>query len=237
MTSLLLLGFLIGLRHAVETDHVAAVASLATRSPSVGDAVRQGAVWGLGHTLTLFGFGSAVLLLDTVMPERLALGLEFTVGVMLVVLGLDVLRRLVRERVHFHMHRHRGDVVHFHAHSHAPNVAHDPSHHQHGHARRFPLRALAVGLIHGMAGSAALILLTLPQAPSLGQGLAYIALFGLGSIAGMAALSVIIAVPLRYASRSLTWLHNGLQGLIGLTTIGLGLNLAIEIAVVKGALF
>ena len=104
--SLLSLGFLLGMRHALESDHVAAVASLATRSRSMGDTLRQGAVWGAGHTLTLFIFGSLVLLLDTVIPETLARVLEFMVGLMLIGLGIDVLRRQLSERIHFHVHRH-----------------------------------------------------------------------------------------------------------------------------------
>lgn len=222
MTGVLLLGFLIGVRHAVEADHVAAVATLATRSCSIADTVRQGAVWGLGHTLTLLLFGSAVLLLDAVMPERAAHALEFAVGVMLVVLGFDVLRRMLKARIHFHTHRHADGAEHFHAHAHDPGTGHDPAHHDHKHARGFPFRALFVGLMHGMAGSAALILLTLETVSSPAVGIMYIALFGLGSIAGMAALSVVIAIPLRYSAHGLTWLHNGLQGVIGVATITLG---------------
>lgn len=234
MFSLLLLGFLIGMRHAVEVDHLAAVASLASRNTSLGQTLRVGAVWGLGHTLTLFAFGALVLLLDGVVPERLALGLEFAVGLMLIALGLDVLRRLARERIHFHVHQHGGGVRHFHAHSHPPFTRHDPHHHEHTHPQGFPLRALLVGLMHGMAGSAALILLTLEQVPTPGLGLLYILLFGLGSMAGMAALSLVIAVPLRYSARSLTWLHNGLQAGIGVATLALGSSLIVQIALGAG---
>ncbi|HFD80435.1 MAG TPA: urease accessory protein [Gammaproteobacteria bacterium] len=232
---LLSLGFLLGMRHALETDHVAAVASLATRSASVRETIRQGAVWGLGHTLTLFAFGSVVLLMDTVMPQRLAQGLELAVGVMLVGLGIDVLRRVIRERIHFHVHRHDDGVRHFHAHSHAGERGHPELHH-HQHVRGFPLRALFVGLMHGMAGSAALILLTLQTVQSPLTGLLYIALFGIGSIAGMAALSAIIAVPLRYSARGLTWLHNGLQLGIGAMTLAIGALVVYRIGFVDGLL-
>ncbi len=228
--TLLALGFLIGMRHALEADHVAAVASLATGARSVGETVRQGAAWGLGHTLTLFLFGSVVLVMDTVIPERLADGLEFAVGLMLIVLGADVLRRLKKQRVHFHLHRHADGVAHFHAHSHAGEQGpHDPDHHHHEHPRGFPLRALAVGLMHGMAGSAALILLTLQTVQTPLVGLAYIALFGIGSIAGMAVLSAVIAFPLRRTARGLTRLHQGLQAVVGVVTIGLGLSVAMAL--------
>lgn len=235
--SLLLLGFLIGMRHAVESDHVAAVASLATRSRSITDAVRQGAAWGLGHTLTLFLFGSIVLVLDSVMPERLAHTLELLVGVMLVGLGIDVLRRLIQEQVHFHVHRHHDGEVHFHAHSHAGESGHDPDRHHHRHAEGFPVRALLVGLMHGMAGSAALILLTLQTVRSPWTGVLYIALFGIGSMIGMALLSLVIAIPLRASARGVTWLHNGLQAVVGVATIAIGAVLIYEIGWQQRLLF
>jgi hypothetical protein len=234
--SLLSLGFLLGMRHALESDHVAAVASLATRSRSMGDTIRQGAVWGAGHTLTLFVFGSLVLLLDTVIPETLARVLEFTVGLMLIGLGIDVLQRLLRERIHFHVHRHAGGQLHFHAHSHAGEQGH-PAVHHHPHQRgRFPLRALFVGMMHGMAGSAALILLTLQSVHSPLTGMVYIMLFGVGSIAGMAALSAIIAVPLRYSIAGLNWAHNALHALVGVTTLGVGSMIVYDIGIAGGLL-
>ncbi len=236
--SLLSLGFLLGMRHAMESDHLAAVASLATRGGSLRYNVWQGAAWGLGHTLTLFFFGSIVLLVDTVIPERLSQGLEFAVGVMLVLLGADVLRRLLRRRLHFHAHRHADGTLHLHAHSHAGERGHASLHHhphpvpQHG----FPLRALFVGLMHGMAGSAALILLTLQTVSSPLAGLGYIALFGIGSIAGMTLLSLVIALPLRLSAAALTGLHNGMQALIGLGTVTLGCVMVYDIGF-RGGLF
>jgi hypothetical protein len=225
MIGLLVLGFFIGMRHALEADHVAAISSLATRSASRGECIRQGVFWGLGHTFTLFLVGSAVLLLDRALPEKLASGLELAVGVMLVLLGLDVLRRLAKERVHFHLHEHEGGVRHFHGHSHAGESVHRT--HSHGHWRMLPLRALVVGLVHGMAGSAALILLTLDSVPSVGAGLLYILLFGVGSIAGMALLSFAIAVPLRYSAAGLTRLHGMLHATIGLATVAIGIVTAL----------
>ena len=222
MSSILLLGLLLGMRHAIESDHVAAVASLASRQPTFRQTVLQGAVWGVGHTLTLFLACSAVLFLDRLIPERLADALEAAVGLMLVALGIDVLRRLWRDRIHFHVHRHDDGVVHLHAHSHRGESRHDPRHHRHAHAEGFPLRALCVGMMHGLAGSAALILLTLENATSPAAGLGYVALFGVGSIAGMALLSAVIAVPLQWSARSATRLHNALQGGVGVVTIVIG---------------
>ncbi len=217
------------MRHALEADHVAAVASLATRGRSVRDIVRLGATWGLGHTLTLFAVGSAVLILGAQLPENIAAMLELAVGIMLVALGADVLRRIVRDRIHFHAHRHDGDV-HLHAHSHADEATRAASAHDHAHRSSLSFRALLVGAMHGMAGSAALVLLTLGTLQSIWLGMLYMALFGLGSMAGMAVLSLAISVPLRFAARRLTWAYNGLSLAVGVTTIGLGATIIYRIA-------
>jgi len=229
MIEILLMGFLLGMRHAMESDHVAAVASLVTKSPSMRESLRLGSLWGLGHTVTLFIFGSAVMLLDHVIPERMAMMLEFAVGIMLVVLGIDVVRRFMRERVHVHAHRHADGTLHFHAHAHADDTNHDKLSHEHTHTERFPLRALLVGIMHGMAGSAALIVLTLQTVQSFGMGLIYITLFGLGSIGGMAALSMAIMLPLRISSSRYARLHQYLQFSIGTAAIILGISLMFEI--------
>ncbi len=225
MTTLgiLFMGLLIGLRHAIETDHLAAVATLATRSRSMRQTIRLGATWGVGHTLTLFLFGSVVLWMDTVIPEPLAQGLEFAVGGMLVLLGLDVLHRLWRERVHFHLHRHEDGTVHVHAHSHRGQKQHDDAAHAHEHPQGFSLRALLVGMMHGMAGSAALILLTLQTIQDPWMGMVHILVFGLGSVVGMALVSAVIAVPMQLTDRRLTWAHGMFQALIGLFTTATGL--------------
>lgn len=231
MTGLLLLGFLLGIRHAMEADHVAAVAVLATRSGSLKQTIKLGAVWGVGHSLTLFLFGSIILIMDTIVPDQLARALEFAVGVMLIVLGADLLYRLHRERIHFHIHRHASGEAHFHAHSHAGERSHDPARHDHAHPKGFPFRALLVGLMHGMAGSAALILLALQTVESPMQGFIYIALFGVGSIVGMALLSMVIAIPLRRSATGLTWLHNVIQSTVGVATVVFGLLLMYEVGV------
>lgn len=223
------------MQHAMEADHVAAIASLATQNKSFGETAKQGAAWGIGHAATLFLVGGIVLMMDTLVPEHFAQGLELAVGFMLVFLGADVLRRLIKERIHFHQHRH-GETVHFHAHSHKSGQPHKQDPHQHEHIKSFPLRALFVGMMHGMAGSAALIILALNSVSSIGLGMLYIALFGIGSILGMTMLAVVISLPLRYSSRSFTWAHNGLKLMVGVVTIGLGSRLIYEVGVVQGLL-
>lgn len=224
MISILLLGLLIGLQHALEADHVAAVSSIVARETSVSRIVKMGAVWGLGHTLTLMIFAGAVIAFDLSIGTRLAGWLEFAVGLMLIMLGGHVIYRLIRNRVHFHLHRHGDQVTHFHAHSHVGEPGkHRQSPHDHAHLRGFPLRSLFVGVMHGMAGSATLVLLAATAIDEPLLGVLYVALFGLGSIAGMALLSAVIAIPLRYTSRVLTWANQGLQGAIGAITLILGI--------------
>jgi cytochrome c biogenesis protein CcdA len=223
VASLLVLGVLLGMKHALEADHIAAVAALATRSRTVRHTVLQGIFWGAGHTLTLLFFGGVVLAMHVTVPQRLAGFLELAVGVMLIALGLDVFRRLRKDRVHFHVHRHGDGVVHVHVHSHAHERApHDPARHEHLHPERLPLRALFVGMIHGMAGTAALILVAIGSARSIALGLAEIVAFGAGSIAGMAVLSLAIAIPMRLSARLLGRAHDALQALAGAVSVGLG---------------
>ena len=223
MFGILGLGFLLGMQHALEADHIAAVSSIAARRSEIGDIVKHGLTWGLGHTLTLFVFAGAAILLGHAIPENLARPLETAVGIMLVGLGAHLLWRLWRDRLHFHRHSHDGGVVHFHAHSHAgETIPHARAAHVHAHGFRW--RTLLVGLMHGMAGSAALLVLTVTQASSATTGLGYIALFGDGSMIGMGLLSTVIAVPIAVSARWLTWTNRSLQGAVGLVTIAIGLN-------------
>jgi len=190
---ILLLGFLLGLQHALEADHLAAMATLASGGGTLGAVARRGMAWGIGHSLTLLALGGTALLLGTLIPPQLASLLEFAVGLMLVLLGADVLRRLRSLR----SHRQRP-------------------------ASAFPVRALCVGMLHGMAGSAALVLLTLQTVRSPAQGLAYIALFGAGSILGMGVLGTLICLPLGWSARAAA-ATRGLNALIGCTSAALGL--------------
>lgn len=225
VVNLLALGLLLGLRHALDADHVAAVASLASRKQNLSDTIKQGTAWGIGHTVTLLLFGSTVILLDTVMPDYLAQKLELAVGIMLIILGGDVLRRVLRSKLHFHTHKHDNGDTHFHAHTHEGQAfyPHKNLVHEHCHSKAFPLRALAVGFMHGMAGSAAVILLTFDAGTTPLQGMLYILLFGIGSMIGMALLSIVITLPMRLFAKQLTWVHNGFQTLIGMLTVGLGI--------------
>jgi cytochrome c biogenesis protein CcdA len=221
MLAVLSLGFLLGMQHALEADHIAAVSSIAARRSDVADIVKHGLTWGLGHTLTLLAFAGAAILLGQAIPDNLARPLELAVGLMLTGLGAHVLWRLGRDRVHFHAHRHGEGTLHIHLHSHAhETVPHRDSAHLHGHGFRW--RSLLVGLMHGMAGSAALLVLAVSQAASPAAAMAYVALFGVGSMLGMGALSAAIAVPLAVSARRLTSANRILQAAVGAITIAVG---------------
>lgn len=223
MISILALGLLIGMQHALEADHVAAVSAIATRQSSTRKIVSHGALWGAGHTLTLMIVAGGALLLGMEISDQLSTMLEGFVGIMLVLLGAHLVYMLVRQRIHYHLHRHGDAKPHLHAHSHAGETRpHEIVEHDHEHPKSLPVRTLLIGMVHGMAGSAALLVLTAQtvQTPLLGFG--YVVLFGIGSVFGMALLSAAIAVPLTYTARTLTWAHRGIQGTVAVWTLGLG---------------
>lgn len=222
MIRVLLLGFLVGMKHALEADHVAAVATLATRSASLTERVRLAGLWGVGHAGALFLLGGAVLGLGRSLPDRVARTFEGLVALMLVFLGVDVLRRLRTRRVHFHWHRHDDRLAHFHAHAHAGSADGEGSHDGHAHPARLAPRALLVGSVHGLAGSAALVVLSLELTRSTAQALLYLGTFGLGSVAGMAALSLAISWPLRGAPARFEAAWHVAEAALGMLTIAVG---------------
>ncbi len=226
LSSLLVVGFLLGVRHALDPDHLASVATISTSSRTLLDGLKQGGAWGMGHTVTLLLFGGAALVLGLAVPEGLALFLEFAVGLMLVLLGADVLRRIMQERIHVHRHEHDDGASHLHVHSHPQE-----DRHEHSHSPPILLRALMVGLMHGLAGSAALLLLTVASAPSIISGIVYILVFGFGSILGMALLSIVIALPLRLSSNRFERTQKNFRLGIGIVTIFIGLSIVRNILV------
>jgi hypothetical protein len=232
LVNTLLLGFLIGLKHALEADHVAAVASLAWNTKSFQEGITLGASWGLGHTITLFVFSSIVLILDTVVSVQLALTLDFFVGCMLVFMGGVIIKEIFKKRIHLHMHNHSDGTTHLHFHSHAQ----DNIEHIHTHPKYFSIRALLVGVMHGMAGSAALIILTLDSVSSIETRLVYIFLFGVGSVVGMVLLSLLMIIPFRYSEYAANRTYQGLQVFIGLVTLFIGMIIIYETSVTNGLL-
>lgn len=189
---LLALGFLLGIKHATDADHVAAVSTLVVRTRRVSSASGLGALWGIGHTLTLLLAGIFVLILKLSIPKGLILVAELMVGVVLIVLATMVLRDL-RKRgllLHRHFHRH-SEIEHRHIHLHL--FDRDTSNHGHHHRSK----AFALGILHGMAGSGVFTLMVLGSIDSLLLGLVYILIFGAGSIMGMILLSGLIGLPVK----------------------------------------
>ena len=230
---ILILGLIIGLQHALEPDHLAALTSLVSGERDWRSMVVHGAVWGVGHTVTLTAVAGGAVFFGTSMTGDAAAWMELLVGLMLIVLGVGVVWTLVRERVHFHVHRHADGTVHFHAHTHKHEPKTARSHHQslphdHEHAKSIPWRTLLVGLMHGVAGSAFLVVLTGSQIADPILGVAYVFIFGLGSILGMIMLSGAIALPLNWSATRLTRLNVVGRGVIGVGTAVLGAIVVIE---------
>lgn len=222
LLSILLLGVLLGVRHALEADHVAAVASLATRARSTAEVVKVAAAWGLGHALALLSFGSALIALGLTLSERLEQLFEIAVGILLVALGADVLRRLRAGRVHLHAHQHDDGTVHLHAHRHhggREQVGH-PFDHEHYHPAIG--RAVLVGGVHGLAGSAALVLLSVQATASVAEAIAYLAAFGAGSTFGMVAFSLAMTLPLRFSVRRVETPLHRVELVLGCASIAIG---------------
>jgi high-affinity nickel permease len=223
MFSILALGLLIGMQHALEADHLAAVSAISARKTSARKIISHGAFWGIGHTLTLMGVAGGALYLGLEISTKTSAWMETVVGIMLVLLGGNLLVQLIKERIHYHFHRHNAEKLHLHAHSHAGEKgAHEKFIHNHEHSNVLPWRTLLIGMIHGMAGSAALLVLTTQIISSPLLGLSYVGLFGLGSVFGMAALSALIAIPLSRSATALTWVNRVIQGGVGVWTLLLG---------------
>jgi sulfite exporter TauE/SafE len=225
MWLLLLLGLFTGMRHALEADHLAAVVALSTRSAGRLASVWRGIAWGAGHTLSLLVVGGICLAAGLTISADVEHWLERGVGLMLVALGASVLMRLRRHRVHVHVHRHVDGIVHAHAHGHGVGARRDAAAHDHRHPAPGHLRAVAVGMVHGMAGTAAILLLTAASADNFWLGIGYIASFGAGSIAGMAMLSAVISVPLELSARRLARAHGFVDVAVAAGTVLLGVSM------------
>jgi ABC-type nickel/cobalt efflux system permease component RcnA len=241
-----LLGMLLGMRHALEPDHLAALSTLAVESSGTRRGAWLGAFWGFGHAASLLSVGLLLALLEARLPDRLADGFELMVMAILVGLGARALSRGLRgrtgdERLHAHAHTHDPGprLVHAGALAHAHD--HDPGPLVHAHAHAHPAAALTpaalrnfrrsalLGVAHGLAGSGVLVALVMTTLPSTPARLGYIALFGLGSTAGMALLSAIAGWPLQRLSRS-PRLVGLLATATGTLSIALGLTWGLPIA-------
>jgi high-affinity nickel-transport protein len=258
LLSVLFLGFFLGMRHATDADHVIAVTTIVSRQRSVRSAAWTGVLWGLGHTVTILAVGGAIILFGLVIPPRVGLGMEFSVALMLILLGVLTLTGVTgrmhearagdhhtgghADRLHAHPHTH-GDYVHSHAHGHTPDA--------HGHAEeatpqarldralgRFGayqlLRPLVVGLVHGLAGSAAVVLLVLATIRDPWWAVGYLLVFGVGTIAGMMLVTAAVAVPFAATAGRFAWLNRHLATASGALSLAFGVWMAYQIGVVDG---
>jgi ABC-type nickel/cobalt efflux system permease component RcnA len=225
------LGLILGVKHALDADHLIAVSTIVSEHKSLKWASLIGAFWGLGHTATLFVVGVLVIVLRLTIPPRLALGLEFLVAVMLVALGVNILWRSFRtEKIHLHTHAHNPEThAHFHVHE-----AREESH-AHPHPFKSMRKPFFVGMVHGLAGSAALMLLVLTTIPSPWAGVLYIVIFGFGSVGGMLALSSLIGLPFVLTAQRFTALNHWIRVAAGLASAAFGSYLGWEIG--NGGLF
>lgn len=230
MLSLLGLGFVLGLKHALDADHLAAVSTMASERRSLFGSSLIGAWWGLGHTLSLMSAGLLIILLHLEIGARTSKALELCVGVMLIILGTNALRKLARGgKVHVHPHEHEG---HWHVHPHLhESKAPDTPHTHHG--LKLGARPFVVGMVHGMAGSAALTLLVLATIPSAVVGFLYIIIFGAGSVGGMMIMSTVFALPGKLTSQRFVRMNFAFRVLAGAFSLGLGIFTVYEIGFVN----
>ncbi len=258
--SIIALGFFLGMRHATDPDHVIAVTTIVSRERKISTSAWIGVFWGVGHTITIFIVGAGIILFDLVIPPRVGLSMELAVGLMLILLGIVNVAAFFRQTsdltramapvptrssqpdtglLHSHAHRH-GDYVHTHPHAHGPDG--------HTHAElawldrtflRFkayrPIRPLVIGLVHGLAGSAAVALLVLATIRDARWAVAYLLVFGIGTIAGMMIITMSIASTFHLAKGRQVFLQR-LAMASGVLSLGFGVFVAYHIIAVNGLL-
>ena len=252
LLSIVALGFFLGMRHATDPDHVIAITTIVSRQRSVRQAAWIGVLWGIGHTITILVVGSAIILFGLVIPARVGLTMELSVGLMLILLGvlnLSGMMRWITDTVvspqsekHSHPHRH-GDFVHGHAHGQGPEKrahAEDATpvgwmDNTFGKLSLYQIvRPIVVGIIHGLAGSAAVALLVLTTIRVPSWAVLYLLVFGIGTVAGMMMITAAIAVPFAFSESRFTRLNRGMALASGLASLAFGLFIVYQMGFVNG---
>ncbi|MDC2864065.1 HoxN/HupN/NixA family nickel/cobalt transporter [Bacillus sp. BP-3] len=225
--SILALGFVLGIKHAIEPDHVIAVSTIASQSKKLSRSTLAGVFWGIGHTATLFIIGIILIFMKGEIPEKWAMSLEFLVGIMLVYLGVTTVFSL--KNIHVHQHEHDGEE-HKHIHSHIHSGKHE---HQHQHKNVSYLKSMFIGLVHGLAGSGAMVLLTMSTVKSVWEAAIYILIFGVGTVIGMLFFTTIIGIPFVFSAQKIS-LNKTLTQITGSISIIFGIYYMYNIGVTEG---
>jgi sulfite exporter TauE/SafE len=232
--TLLGMGFILGLKHALDADHIAAVTTIVSRQKSISVSSRIGMFWGIGHTVALLASGVLLLSIDRAIPEDIGAAIEFAVAVVLIAIGVNVLRNLFTGgRIHFHPHRH-GNYVHVHPHVHRDSTDH---HSPAGHPvepGKSGWASFFLGMLHGLAGSGTLMLLVVATIPDFWDGLLYIAVFGVGSIGGMLTMSMLVSIPFVFTQGRFQHANTVVCVLAGAASIVVGITMGVEIGTSAG---
>ena len=249
-TAFLLLGFLLGLKHALDADHLIAISTIVSERRGWLSSGITGALWGIGHTAALLAVGVVVTLLGLHIPDKLAIAMELAVALMLIILGANVLRQLWRGgTVHLHVHSHDGTThIHPHVHTVEETQGHDIAHFHHSFSLAALIqrttkhihkgrRTVLIGMVHGMAGSAALMLIVLAALPSATLRLLYVTVFGIGSIGGMLMMSMVVGLPFLWTANRFGKLNSAVRGLAGFVSVGFGVYLAWQIGIAEQLFF
>ena len=221
------LGLLLGMRHSTDADHVVAVSTIVSKQRSIRQAGLIGTIWGLGHTLTIFAVGSLIILFGVVIPPRLGLSMEFSVALMLILLGVLNLTG-VMQRLTSYLTRNRKPVL-------ALDKAETLLDRTVG---RFGLyqcvRPLVIGIVHGLAGSAAVALLVLSTIHSPVWATVYLLIFGAGTMLGMMCMTAVMAVPLAYAGSRFASVSRVFSVASGVVSVCFGFFLVYQLGFLGG---
>jgi ABC-type nickel/cobalt efflux system permease component RcnA len=234
LSAVTVLGFLLGVRHATDADHVVAITTIICRERTPRAAMLVGGLWGIGHTVTILIVGGAIILFGLVIPPRIGVAMELLVSAMLIVLGLMNLTgagRRIRSQVqvHAHAHAHAHDHDHDHDHAGPDAAAHVAAHARAAFASVATLRPLAIGVVHGLAGSAAIALLVLTTIRDPARSLIYLGVFGGGTVLGMMFLTTAMMLPIALAARRFGSLEAIMARVTGAISLAFGLFLIYQV--------